>query len=81
MEEMLSTFMLLAPRLWGECLDCLSIGSHLGRASHSLVHRASCDHAETYDQGRGGKSESIVTKERCRLSSFPSSMNPPLWEI
>lgn len=90
MEEMLSTFMLLAPRPWGECLDCLSIrGSHLGRASHSLVHRASCDHAETYDQGRGGKehvclmekAESIVTKERCCISSFPSSMNPPLWEI
>ena len=75
MEEMLCRlFMLLAPRPWGECFDCLSIrDSHLGIASHSLVRRAPCDHVETHDQGRGGKehiclmekSESIVTKERC----------------
>lgn len=74
MEEMLCQLLCSwLPGHGGECLDCLSIrGSHLGKASHSLVCRAPGNHGETYDQGRGGEKhvclmenpESIVTKER-----------------
>lgn len=92
--------MLLAPRLWDESLRLLLhqwpsfAESQPQPCLQSPLWPWACI-GDTYDQGREGKNmsvpvekaELIFTKERCLVSSFPttrhcpSSMNPPLWEI